>query len=205
MAVLPDPELAEQDAPLRVVLIVAYPRRDEGDVRAVERGDDRSAGKDGILDPPPEPDGLRRVVNLRRRGTLHLRVDRAVAEPGQVHRSLRRARDVGGAAQKGPDEALGGREVQSPTAEADLRSCSGVGDSREVLRRLVASVEARAVPQGLEQRDDVPSDLRGCRGRRPDGDASALRAGGPHELARAIQRSDASSAVGTRTVTREVT
>src|SRR5215211_5210188 len=60
------PQLAQQRAPLRVVLVVPYALGDEAHVRPVERGDDGSAGEDRVLDALPEPDGLRRVVHRGR-------------------------------------------------------------------------------------------------------------------------------------------
>src|SRR5829696_1882289 len=82
------PQLAQQRAPLRVVLVVPYALGDEAHERSVERGDDRSASEDRVLEPLPEPDGLGRIVHLRRRRAVHLRVDRPVAEAGEVRRRL---------------------------------------------------------------------------------------------------------------------
>src|ERR687897_2581204 len=127
-AALPDPELAQQGTPLRVVLVVAHPGGDQGHIGPVERRNDGSLREDRILDALPKPDGLRRVVHLGRGGALHPRVDRAVAEPGEVKRGLRRRGDVGRAAEQGAYEALGGRKVGPPPAEADLRPCPRVRD-----------------------------------------------------------------------------
>src|SRR6266581_1880313 len=100
-----DPELIQQRPPLRVVLVVPDPLRDEVDDLPVVGRHHRRLREDLALVLLPERAGGWRILRLRRRGAGHLSVDRAIAEPAWVGVRRSRARYESCAGEQVVDEA----------------------------------------------------------------------------------------------------
>src|SRR5205085_5190153 len=78
------PELVEEYAPLRVVLVVADATRDESDPERVLQEDPRRLLDDVVVGLFPESRGRSWIGDLKRAGAGDLGVDPMVAELGKV-------------------------------------------------------------------------------------------------------------------------
>ena len=170
------PELAEQDAPLRVVLVVADARGDEADVRAVVGGNDWSLARESrprrgcqsavaagrIVDlraPPPGSSARRSSGRRIRRGSSLSRAKSACTRRSSSSGRMKPSADGKSSAQ--PPKPIWARVLR-------------VGDPREVLIGAARRVSRRArYPSDLEQRDDVLCERRA---RRPVGIQTVTRA-----------------------------
>jgi hypothetical protein len=141
---LADPELIEDDAPLRVVLIVADAARDDVDLpQRVERNDRRLVD-DLAIEASPELVCEVRVGRLQLECALNVGVDLPVAELGEVRRRTTR--------KEGGDVVRRRREIGEPGVRSCLHAASWIKRTAgAVVHGVTDALDTRAVAEAAEK------------------------------------------------------